>query len=658
VNEELYTVNAEYQRKITELTELTNDMDNLLSSTDVGTIFLDNELKIRKFTPQIAEAFSLLPHDVGRSIETFAHRKDHPNLVEDLKRVAATQSAIERELHDARGRTMFLRILPYRARGAGGIVITLIDVSGLKAAEDALFHERYLLNSLLASVPDAIYFKDATGRFIRMNPAMVARLGLGSPGEAVGKSAIELPDRKLGLALHAMDESVLRTGEAQHYTLERRAGAREHWDLVTRLPLRDEHGSIVGVVVIFRDVTVQKRAEAKIHDAVRRRDQFLAMLSHELRNPLGAIVTATALLKNDGVALDPSAARCVAVIDRQSQQMARLLEDLLEASRVTQNMIDLRKQVVDLRAVVRDACDAIRAQMDANGIAFTCDLPAEPLHIDGDPARLQQIHVNLLSNAAKYTPHGGHVHLSAQQDRGRVVVRVKDDGAGIPPEMLDSIFDLFVQAQNTLDRSAGGLGVGLTLVRSLVTMHGGSVMARSEGVGRGTELVVELPLANEGDVPAREPEAPPTQPNERVIVVEDNADSREMLCRLLEHAGFDCHSAENGPAALALIDEVRPDIAVLDIGLPGMDGFEIARRIRRRPEYAAMRLVAVTGYGLAADRAAAKEAGFDAHVVKPVHPAQLVRLLIDLRRDTQANGDSGKPRAEQSGSGSEPHSLS
>ncbi|MET0553571.1 MAG: chemotaxis protein CheB, partial [Vicinamibacteria bacterium] len=479
VNEELYTVNAEYQRKITELTDLTNDMDNLLASTEVGTIFLDGQLRIRRFTPQVAASFDLVAHDVGRPIEAFAHKMEHPELVEDLRRVLATGQPVERDLLDVHGQSYFLRIHPYRAKGGvGGVVLTLIDVSGLKAAEDALFHERYLLNSLLRTFPDAIYFKDATGRFIRLNQAMAARLGLGGPAEAVGRTAFDLPNRGAALALQREDESVLRTGEAQLDRLERTgAGAgEERWDVVTRLPLLDREGQIVGVIVIFRDVTEQKRAEAKILEAVRLRDQFLAMLSHELRNPLGAIVTATAMLKqNSADGHDETRERKgLAIVERQSVQMARLLDDLLEASRVTQNKIELRRRVLDLRTIAAEAADAVRASMEERGVTFEATLPDEPLFVDGDPARLQQIQVNLLSNAAKYTPRGGHVRFSVTRDGTDAVIRVRDDGAGLPPQMADSIFDLFVQATRTLDRAAGGLGVGLTLVRALVEMHGGT----------------------------------------------------------------------------------------------------------------------------------------------------------------------------------------
>ncbi|MEP6652184.1 MAG: chemotaxis protein CheB [Myxococcales bacterium] len=672
VNEELYTVNAEYQRKIGELTELANDMDNLLASTEIGTVFMDRQLRIRKFTPQIAETFSLLPHDVGRPIDTFAHKMDHPELVDDLKRVLASGEPVERELQGVRDRTFFLRILPYRAKGTiDGVVLTMIDVSGLKAAEDALFHERYLLNSLLATVPDAIYFKDAAGRFIRTNRAMADRLGLKNPDGADGKTAFELADQELALALHKQDEAVLRTGHAQHYSLEKRAttAGREEWDLVTRLPLRDTQGRIVGIIVIFRNVTEQKHAEEDIREAVRRRDQFLAMLSHELRNPLGAIVTATALLTVDNAASGapgtaPSGAaaeqlpalaqrrrdRFLAILQRQAQQMTRLLDDLLEASRVTQNKVELKKHHIDLNTVVKDAVDAVRGQIDAQGISLAAELSPRSLTVDGDPARLQQIVVNLLSNAVKYTPRGGHVTIRAARENDQAVVHLRDDGAGIPADMLESIFDLFVQSRRTLDRSAGGLGVGLTLVRSLAQMHGGTVTAHSDGEGKGSEFVLRLPLvvtdgvvagqrigrAHHREQVAGEPGTCAVPDGATVVVVEDNRDSREMLCELLVLSGFKCHAADNGRAGLALIEEVHPDIAILDVGLPEMDGFELARRVRRTRKHGDLCLIALTGYGQPSDHSLGVEAGFDAHLVKPVQAEQLLTLLNKLRSSDRA----------------------
>lgn len=635
VNEELYSVNAEYQRKIADLTELANDMDNLLSSTDIGTIFLDRELKIRKFTPQISESFNLLPQDIGRPIETFTYAVEHPELNEDLKRVLHTGERVERELRDRHGRAFFLRILPYRAKGSvDGVVLTLIDVSGLKAAEDALFHERYLLNSLLQSMPDAIYFKDSRGRFIRANPAMAERLGLSDPRQAAGKTGFELSSHEAALAVHEQDEVVLRSGAAQHYKLEKRElpNGDAEWDLVTRLPLTDSSSRIVGIIGIFRSVTEQKRAEEKINDAVRRRDEFLAMLSHELRNPLGAIVSATGLLK---AGAEPANARgkLLNIVERQAQQMARLLDDLLEASRVTQDKIELRKRVLDARNVARDALDAIRNVMDARGLELRADISEEPLFVDGDPARLQQICVNLLSNAAKYTPRGGKVLFQLVRDGASAVIRVRDNGMGIPKEMLDSVFDLFVQSSRTLDRAEGGLGVGLTLVRGLVGKHGGTVSARSDGPGKGSEFTVRLPLAGAPD--STEPGVPSNLPKlargSRIVVIEDNQDSREMLCSLLTHAGLDCKSSDNGASGVALIDEFKPAVAIIDIGLPGLDGLEVARRVRQNPAHARIYLVALTGYGQRTDREMALKAGFDEHLVKPVDFATLERVLGTTR---------------------------
>jgi two-component system CheB/CheR fusion protein len=274
-------------------------------------------------------------------------------------------------------------------------------------------------------------------------------------------------------------------------------------------------------------------------------------------------------------------------------------------------------------------------------------LDGQPILVEGDSARLQQIHVNLLNNAAKYTPSGGHVQLAVNCEDAHVVVSVRDDGAGIATGMLDSVFDLFVQSSRTLDRAAGGLGLGLTLVRSLVTMHGGTVSAHSDGEGRGSEFVVRLPLAAPR---ARAEELAPRRParmlreGTKVVIVEDNADTREMLCELLVESGFECRSAENGAAALALIDEFHPDIAILDVGLPEMDGLEVARRVRSSPGHEEICLIALTGYGQPADRVTALQAGFDAHLVKPVHAEDLLRLVAEMR------GASGQlPRADTAG---------
>ncbi len=629
VNEELYTVNAEYQSKIAQLTEMTNDMDNLLSSTDIGTIFLDEELRIRKFTPQVAENFNLMPHDLGRSIETFTSNLQYADLVADVRKVLETGRRIEREVRDQRGRAFFVRILAYRSKGGtSGAVITLVEISGLKAAEDALFHERYLLNSLLSSVPDAIYFRDTRGKFIRANPPLAMRLGLADAASVLGKTPFEMPNPKMAVQLHHHDEEVLRTGEAQYYHLENRprVDGTSGWDLVTRLPLRGKEDEVVGVIGIMRDVTEQKQGEEKILESVRRRDEFLAMLSHELRNPLAAVVTATQLLKDESLP-DPQQ-HLIEIVDRQAHQMARLLDDLLEASRVTQNKIEIRKLPMDLRSVVEEAAAAIRSLMDTSKLSFSFDIDPRPLTIDGDASRLQQVCVNLLTNAAKYTPHGGKVLLEATRENTDAIIRVTDDGTGIPEEMLESVFDLFVQSSRTIDRAQGGIGVGLTLARSLIGMHGGSIHASSAGEGKGSQFTVRLPLStkdvDESTVLLRK-KAPAT--GARIALIEDNDDSREMMCALLTRAGFECRTAANGLDAVTLIDEFAPHAAVVDVGLPGIDGFEVARRVRAKLEHKKVTLIALTGYGQQSDRATAIAAGFDAHLVKPVRIEQLLAIF-------------------------------
>jgi two-component system CheB/CheR fusion protein len=366
---------------------------------------------------------------------------------------------------------------------------------------------------------------------------------------------------------------------------------------------------------------------------VRRRDEFLAMLSHELRNPLGAIVSAIAVLKVADVSKAQQHDRLLKIMERQTAQMARLLDDLLDASRVTQDKIELRRSVLDLRRVLKDAEDAMRPVMESRGLGFSVEIDAEPIYVDGDPARLQQIHINLLSNAAKYTPRGGHVRLEAKRQDGMAHIRVTDDGVGLSKDVLDSAFELFVQSHRTLDRSDGGLGVGLTLVRGLVAKHGGEVTAHSDGEGKGSEFVVTLPLSAAPDGYLSND---PSQENRvklpkgsRIVVIEDNADSREMLCDLLTHVGLDCRSCDSGTTALALIDDFRPRAAIIDIGLPGIDGLELARRLRSNPQHKGLFLIALTGYGQRADRDRALAAGFDEHLVKPTSFEVLKRMIGD-----------------------------
>jgi len=302
----------------------------------------------------------------------------------------------------------------------------------------------------------------------------------------------------------------------------------------------------------------------------------------------------------------------------------------------------------------------VRSQIDDKGLTLTMDLDPEPLWVHGDATRLQQVQINLLSNAAKYTARGGHVALHVWREAGGAVIRVKDNGAGISPHMLDSVFDLFVQGRHTIDHSNGGLGVGLTLVRALVEMHGGTVTARSDGDGAGSEFTVRLPLTTLSE-PGRSTEGATVSMHPSgitVVIVEDNADSREMLCAMLRHTGLVCYDAPDGVSALRLVDDVSPDVVILDVGLPEMDGLEVARRIRANPRHAGVRLIALTGYGQAGDRVATTKAGFDYHLVKPVQPAELVTLLAQVKPTLRVDesGTAAHPVLHSPGTGRTAHS--
>jgi signal transduction histidine kinase len=363
------------------------------------------------------------------------------------------------------------------------------------------------------------------------------------------------------------------------------------------------------------------RLYRNISDADRRKNEFLAMLAHELRNPLAPIRNAVHLLRQPGAGPD-HLNWAGEVIDRQVRQLVRLVDDLLDVSRITRGTITLQPEWVDLAAVVSSAVETSRPLIDARHQTLTVTLPSERLQVHADPARLAQVLSNLVNNAAKYTPEGGLVTLTAQPDGLAIVFKVRDTGVGIPAEMLSSIFDLFTQVERSLDRAQGGLGIGLTLVRRLVEMHGGSVRASSEGPNKGSEFVIRLPLA--GPTSSKGCASPqgeaPGGPgsSHRILLVDDNIDGAASLAMLLRELGHEVMVANDGAAALEVVGTFGPEVVLLDIGLPGMDGYEVARRMRRQPALQGLLLVALTGYGQDEDRRRSREAGFNLHLVKPL----------------------------------------
>lgn len=397
-------------------------------------------------------------------------------------------------------------------------------------------------------------------------------------------------------------------------------------------PMRDEHGGVEGVTVVVTEVTDLVGARHDAESASRAKDEFIAMLSHELRNPLAPIITALHLMRLRGVA---GAERERAIIERQVKQLVGLVDDLLDVSRITTGKVELARAPVELAAVIAQAVETTSPLLEQRRHALTIDVARQGLSLDADADRLAQVVANLLTNAAKYTEPEGHIWVAAARDGASVVLTVRDSGIGIEADLLPRVFDLFAQARQAPDRPRGGLGLGLAIVRSLVSLHGGTVSVASDGKMRGTTFTVRLPFAplprhegrGEGEAAADHPRA---DMGGRVLVVDDNADAAEMLAEALTALGFDTRIALDGPSALDIARGFQPDVALLDIGLPVMDGHELARRLKSEPGERPIRLVAVTGYGQPGDRLNTTDAGFDAHLVKPVDLTELAQLVSAL----------------------------
>jgi signal transduction histidine kinase/ActR/RegA family two-component response regulator len=390
----------------------------------------------------------------------------------------------------------------------------------------------------------------------------------------------------------------------------------------TALRARDRQYQIRG------HLADRQRAEESLRLADQRKDEFLATLGHELRNPLAPLLTALQVLKLETFT-EERTLLARATMERQLRHLIRLVDDLLELSRFTRGLIDVQKEPLDLRGVLRTAVETSRPLIEDARHTLSIEMPPEPLPVAGDPVRLTQVVANLLNNAAKYTKRGGRIWLSARTDDRWAVISVRDTGIGIPSSQLSAVFDMFAQVERSQRGAQGGLGIGLTLVRSLVSMHGGVVEARSEGAGRGSEFFVRLPLLKHLAARPAESSRPRRFPPVRLLIVDDNRDAARTLGTLLSSLGATTSVAFGGQQALEAIETFKPDAVLLDLGMPGMDGYEVARQIRARPAWAGLRLIALTGWGQDADRERSRQAGFDHHVVKPIEIEYLRQLLLD-----------------------------
>jgi two-component system, chemotaxis family, CheB/CheR fusion protein len=506
------------------------------------------------------------------------------------------------------------------------------DITPLVRARHEIAEREEQIRLLLDSTAEAIYGIDLSGVCTFCNSACARLLAYGSPDELIGKQMHQLihhtrPDGSPSAPGQSPIYEAMRNREEAHvenevlWRADGTAFPAEYWSH----PILN-NGEVIGAVVTFLDVTERRQAEQEIQDGVRRREQFLAMLSHELRNPLSAILGATRILTTASWT-DRACQEAGQIVARQANHMARLLDDLLDVARITRGRITLRNELVDLRDTARSAIEALGPFMAEHGTHLTLDITDQPMPVFGDPARLQQVQANLLSNASKYSHRGGEVRFELRPQDGHAMIRVSDNGRGIEPQMLPQIFELFVQGDQTLARSEGGLGIGLTLLRSLVDLHKGRVEAHSDGPGSGSVFTVWIPLAETAAQGVDDSDAVRRGPVQTVAVVEDQADARRMLQVLLEADGVRVFTAENGAEGADLIERLRPDLALVDLGLPVMSGFDLARRIRQDRKNSRTWLVALSGYGQDSDIQAALEAGFDEHLTKPPDPARLEQLL-------------------------------
>jgi two-component system, chemotaxis family, CheB/CheR fusion protein len=657
VNEELRTVNEELHNRNEELSRLNEDLDNLLSNVEIAIVMVWQDLRIRRFTPLAERHFNLIASDIGRPIGDIKLNVEVADLPQLLREAVDSSSTKELEVKDQQGRWYLLRIRPYRTleNKIDGAVIALFDVQAVKLNQETLERQ----SKLLEQTHEAIFARDMEGEILYWNHGAELLYGY-SVTEAVGQNKFELLGteevhrKRLTEGLESIGHW---EGELTHRTKAGRPIVIDSTQVVVRQGMRKL------VLETNHDVTDRKRLAEALHRQIeelalsdRHKNEFLAMLAHELRNPLAPLRNAVHILKRQGTTRE-MASQARDLIERQVTHMTRLVDDLLDAARINRGQVQLQMQPVELQTVIHRVVESTRHMVDERRQRLSVQQPSSPIMLEADPARLEQVFGNLLSNAAKYTPEGGEIHIvveladtdAAERSAApRAIVRVRDTGIGIDREMLSRVFDLFTQADRSLDRAVGGLGIGLSVVRSLVELHGGKVKVHSDGRGRGSELTVELPVAPDrrartetetvkgvgtaAALPARalRPGTEAACATTRVLVVDDNPDIAESTALILQLAGYTVKKASSGQEALEMASSFAPAVVLLDIGMPGLDGYAVARRLREEPNLKDAILVAVTGYGTPADRSRAKDAGFDRHLVKPVDPAVLQHLLTDL----------------------------
>jgi len=530
-----------------------------------------------------------------------------------------------------------------------------------KAQSPAAADEAALLAAIVESSEDAIHSKTLDGRILSWNAGAERIFGY-TADEVIGQPITLIVPAELHDAENELLERLRRGERIRHFETVRLAkdGRRIPISLSVS-PVCNSRGEIVAAANVSRDISEWKAtehalrvSEEALREEHRRKDDFLATLAHELRNPLAPIRYAVAASRKPGLS-EEKREQGRQIVERQLEHMSRLLDDLLDIARVMHNMLTLRKRRVELRSVIGAAIETCRPKIDAKQHTLALDLPPQPIELDADPVRLAQVFTNLLINAAKFTNPGGRIELHVRRDHRNLVVSVRDNGVGMAPETIPHLFTLFSQANTALERSEGGLGIGLALVRGLVALHGGSVEARSGGLGRGSEFSVSLPVI--AAMPERMSQAAgqASKPVKalRVLVADDNRDGADSCATLLEVSGHTVKTAYNGRDAFEFARQFQPDVALLDIGMPELNGYEVAHTIRGEPWGGTIVLVAITGWGQDEDRRRALAAGFDHHLVKPIDPTQLDALLQGSVQSNKGLANAGGKQKPRMGAGLE-----
>jgi PAS domain S-box-containing protein len=603
----------------------------ILDSLDLPLVVVGSGFTVAGFNRAAMEAVHLTSADLGRparELQALAGVKDLDSL---CLQAMVDGVSCRRDIRDA-DRSFVLRIAPYISdAGPAGAVFTFTNVTAFRASIDQAIYEREYAKAILNTVVEPLVVLDADLRVQTANRAFYLMFGVsrdlahGMPLQELGNEEWKASGLWTALQAIAATEDSFRAMDIER---EFPDIGRRTVQVDARKLLRD---GATAILVALQDITERKAAEEALKEADRRKDEFLATLSHELRGPLAPLRNMLELMKraeHDGALIN----RARATMERQVSQMSCLIDDLLDLSRISHDRIELKRERVEIASVIHHAVEALRPLADAAGHELNVALPAEAVFLHADPVRLTQVLGNLLNNACKYTEAGGKIWLIAERQGDDLLVKVKDSGVGIPADMLSRIFEMFAQVGRSLERSQGGLGIGLTLVKRLVELHGGSVEAFSAGDGRGSEFVVRLPVFVEQaqDTPPLESVDAQTAAPRRILVVDDNQDGAISLAMLLQLAGNETCVVHDGIEAVKAAERFCPDVVFLDIGLPGLNGYDACRRIRAGLRGPDMTMVALTGWGRDEDRSKSSAAGFNAHLVKPVDYNAVLTILASL----------------------------